>query len=182
MSNFLRIYLNDQLAMGIAWRELAKRACRANRGTPLGEALARVETGIREDVETYKTIMHRVGVPPNPIKKTLALGVERLSRLKFNGRLRSYSPLSRFEELEALVMGIEGKKQLWATLRDLGRLGSRLPDVDFDELIARADRQSRELEPFRVSVGTDVLGGTSSPSPSPSIPAARERVRGVSRV
>jgi hypothetical protein len=40
------------------------------------------------------------------------------------GRLGSYSPLGRFEELEFLAMGIDAKKQLWTTLRDLA--GSRI--------------------------------------------------------
>ena len=33
MDRFLRIYLRDQLAMGIGWRELARRAARNNNGT-----------------------------------------------------------------------------------------------------------------------------------------------------
>ena len=48
---------------------------------------------------------------------------------------------------------IEGKKQLWATLRDLAGLGARLPDVDFDELIERAAAQRVELEPHRSDAG-----------------------------
>ncbi len=82
---------------------------------------------------------------------------ERLGRLKLNGRLGTYSPLSRFMGLEFLAMGIEGKKLLWTTLRDLAGLASRLPDVDFDDLIQRAERQRADLEPFRVRAGTEAL-------------------------
>jgi hypothetical protein len=82
--------------------------------------------------------------------------------LKLNGRLRTYSPLSRFVELEALVMGIEGKKVLWTTLRDVAGLGTRLPDIDFDDLIARADKQRTELEPFRVEAGREAFGAAPS--------------------
>src|SRR5687767_8621449 len=114
--DLLGIYLRDQLALGVAWRELARRAQRHNRGTELGEALAGVATAIAEDVETFRTIMQRVGVRANPVKTGLAIGAERLGRLKLNGRLATYSPLSRFEELEFLAMGIDGKKQLWTTL------------------------------------------------------------------
>jgi hypothetical protein len=157
VNNYLGIYLRDQLALGVLWRELARRAGRNNRGTALGEALNRVATGIAEDVETFKTIMRQLGTPPNPVKTALAAGAERLGRLKLNGRLGSYSPLSRFLELEILTMGIDGKKQLWMTMRDLAGLAERLPDVDFDHLIERAARQRAELEPFRVEVGTGVF-------------------------
>jgi len=150
---FLRIYMNDQLALGIAWREVARRARGQNEGTELGAALERVATGITEDVETFESIMERLGIGRDPVKPWFAVGAERLGRLKLNGQLRGYSPLSRFAELDFLAMGIEGKKILWANLRDLAGLSTRLPDVDFDGLIARAARQRDELEPFRAEAG-----------------------------
>ncbi|HEU0127960.1 MAG TPA: hypothetical protein VFQ48_05065 [Pseudonocardiaceae bacterium] len=163
MDKFLGIYLNDQLASGVVWREVARRSQRNNSGMELGEVLARVAAGIAEDVETFQEIMRRLGIRRNPVKIGLVVGAERLGRLKLNGRLRTYSPLSRFAELEFLAMGIEGKKLLWATLRDLAGLGSRLPDVDFGELIERAERQRAELEPFRVRAGIEAF----------SVPASR---------
>ena len=101
--------------------------------------------------------MRRLGIRMNPVKIGLALGAERLGRLKLNGRLGTYSPLSRFVELDVLAMGIEGKKLLWTTLRDLADLDSRLPDVDFDNLIERAERQRADLEPFRVRAGVEAF-------------------------
>ena len=157
VDEFLGIYLNDQLALGTLWRELAQRSQHNNRGTELGEALTRVATGIAEDVETFRSIMHRLGIRMNPVKIGLAVGAERLGRLKLNGQLGTYSPLSRFVELDVLAMGIEGKKLLWATLRDLADLASRLPDVDFDNLIDRAERQRADLEPFRVRAGVEAF-------------------------
>lgn len=157
-SRFLRIYLNDQLAAGVLWREVARRAQRRNPGTELGDALARVATGIAEDVATFEEIMQRLGVRRGFSKPALAVAAERLGRFKLNGRLLSYSPLSRFAELDFLAMGIEGKKILWANLRDFAQLGSRLDDVQFDVLIERAERQRAELEPFRAQAGREALG------------------------
>ena len=165
MADFLSIYLNDQLALGVLWRELARRSQRNNSGTELGAALARVSAGIAEDVETFQRIMRRLGIWINPIKIGLAIGAERLGRLKLNGRLGTYSPLSRFVELDFLAMGIEGKKLLWTTLRDLAGLASRLPDVDFDGLIGRAERQRADLEPFRVRAGIDALAAGAGKRP-----------------
>lgn len=157
MDRLLRIYMNDQLALGTLWREVAQRAQRNNDGTDIGDALARVAEGIAQDVETFATIMRRLGLPANPVKTTSAIAAERVGRLKPNGRLRGYSPLSRFAELDFLAMGIDGKKLLWSNLRDLAGVGSRLPDVDFDHLIARAETQRAELEPFRARAGRDTL-------------------------
>lgn len=44
-------------------------------------------------------------------------------------------------------MGVDGKKQMWATLRDLAGLNVRLTDIDFDRLVTRATEQRDELEP-----------------------------------
>jgi hypothetical protein len=157
VNEFLGIYMNDQLALGVMWRELARRSQHNNRGTQLGDALAGVSAAIAEDVETFERIMHRLGIRTNPVKVGFAVVTERLARLKLNGRLTTYSPLSRFMELDFLTMGIEGKKQLWTNLRDLAGLASRLPDVDFDDLIHRAEHQRAALEPFRVRAGTEAL-------------------------
>jgi hypothetical protein len=145
----LRIYMNDQLALGIGWRELARRAQRSNRGSEVGDALALVAREIAEDVSTFETLMLRLEIPKSPLKGPLAIAAERVARLKLNGELLSYSPLSRFLELDVLTMGIDGKKQLWATLRDLAGLRERLADTDFNALIQRAEQQRERLEPFR---------------------------------
>lgn len=46
-----------------------------------------------------------------------AWAAEKLVRLKLNGRLRGYSPLSRLLELEMLHIGITGKLELWQALQ-----------------------------------------------------------------
>ncbi|NIH86984.1 hypothetical protein [Amycolatopsis granulosa] len=157
MDGYLAIYLNDQLALGVGWRELARRAAGNNRATDAGEALSRVATGIAEDVDTFRSIMDHLGVRQNPLKTAAVFGAERIARLKPNGRLLSYSPLSRFLELEVLAMGIDGKKQLWTTLRDQADLSDRVPGVDFDELIERAAHQRETLEPHRARAGAEAF-------------------------
>jgi hypothetical protein len=157
VGGLLGIYLNDQLALGIGFRELARRAQRENEGTELGDALERVATGIGEDVQTFERLMARLGVQKSRVKGPLAIAAERVGRLKPNGRLRGYSPLSRFVELEALVYALDNKRILWANLRDLAEVRNRLPDVDFDGLIQRAQRQRDDLEPHRLEAGRAAL-------------------------
>lgn len=156
--SFLRIYMNDQLALGVLWREVAKRAATNNRGTELGTVLESVAAAIAGDVETFEDLMRRLEITVNPVKPAIAVVAERVGRLKPNGRLLEYSPLSRFAELDFLAIGIDGKKQLWANLRDLAGLGSRLPDVDFDRLIESAESQRRAIEPYRVEAGREAFG------------------------
>jgi hypothetical protein len=156
-TGMLGIYMNDQLAAGVIWREVARRSAGSNEGTPLGEAVERVAKQIAEDVATFERIMDRLGIGRSRVKASLAVVAERAGRLKLNGRLFGYSPLSRFVELDFLAAGIEGKRILWGNLRDFADLATRLPDVDFDHLIERAERQRAELEPFRAQAGREAF-------------------------
>ena len=153
----LRIYMNDQLALGVLWREIARRTHKAAGDNPEGAALGDVAAAIAEDVVTFRQIMRRLGFRTRTPKNAMAVVAERLGRLKLNGHLVSRSPLSRFEELDFLVMGIDGKVVLWQNLRDGAGLGQRLPDVDFDGLIARARSQRAQLEPFHAQAARDAL-------------------------
>jgi hypothetical protein len=101
--------------------------------------------------------MRRLGFSTRTPKSAMAVVAERVGRLKLNGRLLSRSPLSRFEELDFLVMGIDGKVVLWQNLRDGAGLGERLPDVDFDRLVERAREQRARLEPFHARAAQDAL-------------------------
>jgi hypothetical protein len=171
---FLGIYMRDQLAAGVLWREIARRAQRSNDGTELGDALAGVATAIAEDVSTFERLMDRLSIGRDRVKPALAVAAERIGRLKLNGQLRGYSPLSRFVELEGLVIGIEGKKALWQTLGDLAGLRARVPEVDFDHLVGRADAQRAALEPFRHAAGRDAFG-TAVPSSGAALHAGEQR-------
>lgn len=153
----LRIYMTDQLALGVLWREIARRARNSSNGTPEGAALERVATQIGEDVAMFEQMMRRLGFSTRTPKAMLAVVAERVGRLKLNGRILRRSPLSRFEELDFLVMGIDGKVVLWQNLRDGAGLGARLPDVNFDRLIERARSQRAELEPFHAQAAQAAL-------------------------
>jgi hypothetical protein len=158
VSRHLRVYMNDQLAAGILWREFAWRAQRENAGTPLGDALVHVAEITTEDVELFRTMMNRLGLRENPLKVRLAIASERLSRLKSrrSGRA-SYSPLSRFEELDFLLAGVTGKKILWQNLGDHAGLQRRLADIDFDQLMRRAQEQIDTLSSFHAEAAREAL-------------------------
>jgi hypothetical protein len=138
----LAIYLNDHYAGATAGSGLAARLAGANRGDErFGPALDRLATEIREDRETLKALMGRLDVGIDRAKQLGAWAAEKVGRLKLNGRLLSYSPLSRVEELEALRLGVTGKHLLWLTLRSLAAEEPRLAASELNRLIKRAERQ-----------------------------------------
>jgi hypothetical protein len=143
----LAIYLNDHLAGSIGGVETARRARGSNEGTEFGAPLATLVAEIEADRETLEAVMKELDVARSRIKPAIGWLGEKLGRLKPNGQLRGYSPLSRVVELELLLLGISGKLRLWLLLDEL--VGDRL-DTDFVALAKRAEAQRATVEDLQV--------------------------------
>jgi hypothetical protein len=148
VGDYVGTYLNDHLAGSVVGRELSKRAAGENRGTPLGSFLEKLHGEIVEDRQSLLDVMDALDVGEDHVKTVAARVGERIGRLKPNGNLLSYSPLSRVVELEGLAVGIHAKGALWASLAQMDH--PRLEGFDFAALEARAHRQREELESFRL--------------------------------
>ncbi|WP_432564742.1 hypothetical protein [Kineococcus sp. SYSU DK003] len=156
--HYLTVYLNDHLAGATAGKARFARSARAHRGTEVGEALSRLHAEVAEDRRALLRWMGVLGIARQPWMQVAGRAAEAVGALKPNGRLVRSSPLRTVVELEALVLGVEGKGALWRTLRELARTDSRLDADALEELVQRADRQSAELERLRRGAVTDVLG------------------------
>lgn len=87
--------------------------------------------------------MDQLGITRSRVKPALAWAAEKLGRLKLNGQLRGYSPLSRLVELEGLYLGLTGQIQMWRVLEQV--CGGRLDEFDFGELAERAEGQRSKV-------------------------------------
>lgn len=154
----LAIYLNDHLAGATAGRELARRAAANNRSSPYGEFLAELAVEIEEDRQSLLEIMRTLDVGVDRLKQTAGWGAEKLGRLKLNGRLLGYSPLSRVVELEALSLGVRSKLAMWLTLKQLEPDDSRLRAAALDDLVLRAEGQLTQLEIRRQRATAEAFG------------------------
>ena len=153
----LATYLNDHMAGSVGAVQLVRRAAASNRGTPYGAALARLAEEIEEDRAALGRIMQRLGVRQDRVKAALAWSAEKLGRLKLNGMLIGYSPLSRLEELEILELGVTGKLLMWQALGRATDLD--LPQAELDRLIERARSQRRRIERQRLHAAAEAFSG-----------------------
>jgi hypothetical protein len=149
----LGIYLNDHLGGATLGVELARRSLRNNRGTEFEGFLEHLLQEIVEDRQALERFMAARGVARSRVKPLLGLVGERVGRLKPNGRLLQYSPLSRLVELEGLTLGVTGKLAMWRLLREHEGAGPPGAGVDFDELERRAERQLADLDLRRREAG-----------------------------
>jgi hypothetical protein len=155
----LGIYLNDHLAGATVGRELASRSLGSNRGTAYGGFLEELLRDIEEDRQALEDLMARLGIGKDPIKVTLAWAGEKVGRLKTNGQLLGYSPLSRLEELEGLALGVLGKLALWEALRELADRDPILGEVDLERLFERAESQVARLREQRRLAALEAFDG-----------------------
>ncbi|HEY0318387.1 MAG TPA: hypothetical protein VGC49_08840 [Solirubrobacterales bacterium] len=148
----LGIYLNDHLAGSTLGVELARRLRANNVDYPeFAEPLTLVCAEIEVDRRTLEELMSRNGIRRGKLKPAAAWTAEKLGRLKLNGQLRGYSPLSRLVELETLLLGIHGKAQMWEALKTVE--GEIAGDYDFAALTHRADRQRTRVEELHRKAG-----------------------------
>jgi hypothetical protein len=145
----LPIYLNDHLAGSTAAVELVRRALRSNSQNEYGPPLARLAAEIEQDRKTLLSIMAGLGVGSDRAKLLAAWVAEKVGRLKLNGRLLGYSPLSRLMELEVLQLGVTGKLALWRALDQLAPQDPRLDRGELERLMGRAAGQLEEIEALR---------------------------------
>jgi len=153
----LGIYLNDHLAAATSGRELARRAAANNRTSEYGPPLGRLAYEISQDRQSLVAIMQALGVRADPLKVMIGWGAEKVGRLKLNGRLLGYSPLSRVVELEGLVIGVYAKMALWRSLQQLEPERLASAGASLSDLIERAERQLEELERHRKRAMSEVF-------------------------
>jgi hypothetical protein len=146
----LAIYLSDHRAGSVTGLSLARRAASSNRGNEFGTALSRLAGEIEQDIRSLDDLMDRLGTSRDRVKETAAWSAEKVGRLKLNGQLFGYSPLSRLLELEGIALGVTGKLALWRAVRDVLAGDPRLIDFDVAGLIDRAEEQQGMLEDCRL--------------------------------
>lgn len=155
--HLLRIYLNDHLAGAAGGTALAHRLASSHKGTAAERELAELAREVDEDRDALIEIMGGLDIPRTYYKEPLALVAERLGRFKLNGSLLQRSPLSSVVELEAMGLGVTGKRSGWRSLRELADSDPRLDRTKLDTLIRRADDQIALLDRLRIQAVREAM-------------------------
>jgi hypothetical protein len=152
----LSIYLNDHLMGASAGAELFHRAARAAHPEHRA-ALKRLAEEVAEDRTALIEIMRQLGVPARTYRVVAGWLGEKAGRLKPNGHLVGRAPLSYLIEVEALLLGVLGKRAGWQALREVADSYQELSTERLDALLARAQAQADELETIRTELAGRVL-------------------------
>ena len=155
----LRIYLQDHHAGATAGVELARRIRGSNKGNEYGEAMAKIADEIAADQKALESVMDDLGFGADKIKDIGAWALEKAGRLKLNGQITGYSPLSRLIELEGLLSGITGKIALWGALLQIAPEEPRLDAARLERLRERGESQRSTVEELRERAAREAFAG-----------------------
>src|SRR5687767_7287946 len=150
-------YLNDHLAGSVGALELLDRLIETYREKPLENFFRGLRDEIGHDQEQLKELMQKVGAEESAVRKAGAWMVEKLSRAKIDLSEKEDGEVGLLLALEALLLGITGKRSLWRALQAASRTVPRLARLDYDGLEKRAIEQCERVEAKRLEVARTVF-------------------------
>jgi hypothetical protein len=153
----LLTYLKDHLAGATGGLELLDHLIATHVGTPLEPSLKELHQEIVQDRQALQGIIRQLGSAESLIRNTAAWVSEKLARVKLLLEGAGGGPLARLEALEALALGIEGKRALWAALAVTAAAVPPLQGVDFERLKQRAQHQRERVEAFRLEAAREAF-------------------------
>jgi hypothetical protein len=150
-------YLNDHLAGSVGALELLDRLTAACEGKPLANFFQKLRADVHQDQEQLKELIQKLGAEESAVRKAGAWIAEKLSRAKIELSESSKGDTGLFLALEALILGITGKRSLWRTLRAASQTVPQLARLDYTGLEKRAIEQCERVEAKRLEIARSVF-------------------------
>jgi hypothetical protein len=156
----LTSYLNDHLAGSVGALELLDRLIEVYEGKPLGVFFQELRNDIHEDQEQLRSLIHEAGAEESAVRKAGAWLIEKFSRAKMPVSESSEDEMGLFLALEALALGIIGKRSLWQALQAASPEIPQLARLDYPMLEKRAVEQYERVETKRLEIARQALKAT----------------------
>jgi hypothetical protein len=149
--------LNDHLAGSVAGLAILDYVIDKSPDGEQKETLQRVYRDIEEDKEALRAFIDELDFSESPVRKASAWVAEKMAQVKLRFDDPSAGPFLIFESLEALSLGIEGKRSLWRMLSEVFEPGRSIAAFDLETLINRAEEQREIVEKLRLAAGREAL-------------------------
>ncbi|HEV7681518.1 MAG TPA: hypothetical protein VGO68_05315 [Pyrinomonadaceae bacterium] len=150
-------YLNDHLAGSVVALELLDSLEAAHAESELGAFFKQLHADIAADQDELQNLMQHLDIAESRTRKASAWLTEKLTELKLRFDDPKDGSLRLFESLEALSLGIEGKRSLWIALMAAARESSPLRILDYKRLTQRAQEQRARVETQRIETAKKAL-------------------------
>src|SRR4051794_6172184 len=146
-------YLEDHLSGAVGGITMLEVLRDEHLNHPLGGFATELLAEIEADKITLQKLMEQLGLTSSTPKEAAAWIAAKVSRVKLGYSVAG--EFGVFEALEALSLGILGKRALWRALEVSSPSG--LHDFDFKQLVARAETQHAQVEEYRLKYAMSAL-------------------------
>jgi hypothetical protein len=153
----LAIYLNDHLAGSVVAVELLQHLERTYSGKAVQQFAADLRADIEDDRRELQQFMGRLNVAESRARQATAWLAEKMTMVKLRLDDWAGGDFRLFEALEALSLGIEGKRALWVALSDAAAAAPSLRLLDYGRLVERAVEQRKRVETLRLETARAAL-------------------------
>jgi hypothetical protein len=151
----LTTYLNDHLAGSVAALGLLDHLVETTKSTAHEEFFRTLRVEVAADQDVLRTLLEKFSAPESTLRKAGAWLMEKAARVKLRIDGSAGSAMDRLEALEALLLGIIGKRGLWLAL---AASVEPLENVDFARLVGRAEQQIETVETKRIEAAREAIG------------------------
>ena len=150
-------YLNDHLAGSVVAIELMENLEAIYEGKAIARFIATLRADVEADRQELEGLMSRLQISESRTRKASAWVTEKFTQLKLRLDDPTQGDLRLFESLEALSLGIEGKRSLWLALSAAAQGSPQLRIAYYARLIERAEEQRSRTEAERLEVAKAAL-------------------------
>ena len=157
----LTTYLNDHLAGAVGALELIDHLIATHAHTPLAGFLTGLRGEIEEDKTTLQGLIKKLGGEESKTRQAAAWLAEKFAELKLRLTAPGDNDFGRLEALEALSIGIEGKRSLWLALAEIADAVPAVRALDLGRLERRAVEQRERVEAQRLEAARAAFAGKS---------------------
>ncbi len=150
----LASYLKDHMAGSVGAVDMLEHLIESYQDEPVGQFCRELQEKVKEDQPELKAIMDALDISDGSVRKAGAWVTEKVGRAKL--KLEGAGGL--VQGLEALVLGITGKKLLWRALAALREDWPQLQRFDLARLERRAVDQAEQTDAQRIEAAAKVFG------------------------
>ena len=155
----LSAYLLDHLSGSDVALRVVHRLDSTHQGTEDGPLFRRLSKEFEEDREVVRTLLTRLGASGRSIKRAAGYASGAVLSVTAGGEP---GDLSLLRTLEALAIGVQGKRCLWRALQNVRTVPSAVDGMTFVELEAKAVRQWEAIEKRRCGLVAQTFSAAAS--------------------
>jgi hypothetical protein len=153
----IRSYLNHHLAGSVAGLDALEHIEAAEKGTPMARVLSALRADSDADRRILEELMARLQVSENELEKATAWLGEKISQLRQPLSEQKGGPLHLLMTLEALELGLAGRRAMWLALSAAAQETAELQGPNYEVLAGRAEDQRLRVEKLRLDAAKKAL-------------------------